>query len=179
MTPTAKKPEDKKPAAKKPAAKKAAPKKVEAKEEAATTAETGESKAPERKSGSYIYALGRRKSAVAQARLFSGGKGNIQVNGKDCNKYFTVYELNEAVCSPLKAVGLANDMDVHLKVSGGGMRGQAEAARLGVSRALVELNPNYRKTLKALGFMKRDPREKERKKPGLKKARKAPQWAKR
>lgn len=128
--------------------------------------------------GTYIYALGRRKTAIAQTRLFTGGKGDIQVNGKPYTTYFTVYDLQEAVTAPLKAIGMA-DADVQLKVKGGGMRGQAEAARLGISRALIELNPAYRKTLKKMGFLMRDPREKERKKYGLKKARKAPQWAKR
>jgi small subunit ribosomal protein S9 len=128
--------------------------------------------------GSYIYALGRRKSAIAQARLFTNGKGEIKVNGKPYDKYFTVYEQQEAVMAPLKVVG-QTDASVDLKVSGGGMRGQADAARLGISRALIELNPFYRKALKKLGYLMRDPREKERKKYGLKKARKAPQWAKR
>ncbi len=135
---------------------------------------------PSRKlpTGEYIYALGRRKTSVAQARLFPNMDGEIKVNGKDYKQYFTVYDLQEAVTAPLKAVG-GMTANVDLKVSGGGMRGQAEAARLGIARALIELNPAYRKTLKKLGYLMRDPREKERKKYGLKKARKASQWAKR
>lgn len=197
MTPT------KKPAAKsadepakKPAARKAAPKKVaaapkavEAKSEevvetaAASVAAPVEAVEPmpaskTLASGTYIYAIGRRKSATAQARLYTNGKGEIEVNGKPYAKYFTVFELQESVTAPLKATGMT-DASVTLKVSGGGMRGQAEAARLGISRALIELNPAYRKSLKKLGYLMRDPREKERKKYGLKKARKAPQWAKR
>lgn len=192
-------PKAKKPAAKKPAAAKAAaPKKVAAAVPAAepamaVAADDAEvvvkaaapkpvvHEGPSRKmaTGEYIYALGRRKRAVAKTRVWVGGKGEITVNGKPMREYFTVYDLQEEVMNPLRLVGGDATMDVKLEVSGGGMRGQAEAARLGISRALVELNPNYRKSLKALGYMMRDPREKERKKYGFKKARKAPQWAKR
>ena len=128
--------------------------------------------------GEYVYALGRRKTSVAQARLFPNKDGEIKVNGKPYKTYFTVYDLQEAVIAPLKAVG-SMAANVDLKVSGGGMRGQAEAARLGIARALIDLNPAYRKTLKKLGYLMRDPREKERKKYGHKKARKSSQWAKR
>ncbi|MEY4744354.1 MAG: hypothetical protein RL272_299 [Candidatus Parcubacteria bacterium] len=175
----------KKPAAHKAAAPKkaATPKKAVAHAEAPAAASEEakeEAAAPAKRlpSGSYIYAIGRRKSATAQTRLYTNGKGEISVNGKPYAKYFTVFDLQEAVTAPLKAIGMA-DADVTLKVVGGGMRGQAEASRLGISRALIELNPMYRKTLKKMGFLMRDPREKERKKYGLKKARKAPQWAKR
>ncbi len=83
------------------------------------------------------------------------------------------------VTAPIKTAGLEGAVDVSAQVAGGGVMGQAESIRLGISRALCELNPTYRKTLKKLGFLKRDPRAKERKKPGLRKARRAPQWSKR
>jgi small subunit ribosomal protein S9 len=188
MTPTkktteeAEAPKAKKPAAKKAAAPKAA-KKVVAEEPAmaAEGAVEEETAAPKKvmASGAYIYALGRRKRAIAKTRVWVEGTGVITVNGKPMREYFTVYDLQEEVMNPLVVVGAAESMDVKLEVSGGGMRGQAEAARLGISRALVEFNPNYRKSLKKLGYMMRDPREKERKHYGFKKARKAPQWAKR
>lgn len=129
--------------------------------------------------GEFIYSRGRRKSAVAQTCLWTGGKGEITVNEKPYANYFTVYEYREALLAPLKAVGQDDKLTVKLRVHGGGSRGQAEAARLGIARALIELNPDYRKSLKKLGFLMRDPREKERKKYGLKKARRAPQWCKR
>lgn len=130
-------------------------------------------------SGRYYYAVGRRKSAVAQTRLTLGGKGEITVNGREFSVYFAVREYQESVLAPLKAVGQDDKMTISLKITGGGLRGQADAARLGITRALLVLNPDYRATLKPLGFITRDPRVKERKKPGLKKARRAPQWSKR
>lgn len=129
--------------------------------------------------GEYVYAIGRRKRAVAKTKLWVGGKGEITVNGKKYTEYFPVYELREQVIDPLKVVGQDDKVTVQAETLGGGLRGQAEALRLGISRALVELNPDYRKSLKALGYMMRDPREKERKHYGFKKARKASQWAKR
>lgn len=129
--------------------------------------------------GTYIYALGRRKRSIAQVRIFpTGGKGKMTVNGKAGKVYFPVYAHQMAIVSPLKTIG-REDIDVEAKVKGGGLRGQADAVRLGVSRALLLLNDTFRKPLKAEGFLTRDPREKERKKFGLKKARKAAQWAKR
>lgn len=187
-----KKPRAAKAAAKAPA-KHAAPKKAEAKEVVAAAESTEESAVaagafaaeaealpPSKKlpAGEYVYALGRRKTSVAQARLFPHMNGEIKVNGKPFKTYFTVYDHQEAVTAPLKAVG-SMAANVDLKVSGGGMRGQAEAARHSIARALIELNPAYRKSLKKLGYLMRDPREKERKKYGHKKARKSSQWAKR
>lgn len=131
------------------------------------------------KEGEYIYAIGRRKQAVAKVKVWTNGKGEVTVNGKPHDKFFTVYELIQSVTDPLRVVGVEDRLTIEAKASGGGMRGQAEAIRLGISRALVELNPNYRKSLKKLGYMMRDPRVKERKHYGLKKARKASQWAKR
>lgn len=130
-------------------------------------------------SGEYIYARGRRKTAVAKTKLFKNSSSkNLVVNGQPLEKYFKTKELVEIIKSPLKAVG-QDALDIDFVVSGGGPRGQAESCRLGISRALIILNPDYRTTLKALGFLMRDPREKERKKYGLKKARRAPQWGKR
>ncbi|MBM3204628.1 30S ribosomal protein S9 [Candidatus Uhrbacteria bacterium] len=131
------------------------------------------------KGGSYVAALGRRKTSIARVRVVKNGKGAISVNGKPMDQYFTTYELRGMVLSPLKTTGQETAIDVSASVEGGGIRGQAEAVRLGVSRALIEINPAFRKTLKKLGFLTRDPRSKERKKPGLKKARRSPQWSKR
>jgi len=161
-------PAAKKPAAKKAPAKKPAVKKTAVKEEGVKMAE-----------GSFLAAVGRRKTAVARVRLIKNGKGAITVNGKPMEEYFTVYELRNLVKAPLEVVGQAEAVDVSAKVLGGGMRGQAEAVRHGVSRALIQLNPTFRKSLKKLGYLTRDARKKERKKPGLKKARRAPQWSKR
>lgn len=169
----------KKTAAKKTTAKKVASKPAARKAVSKTTAkkEPKEKKIPA--SGRYYYAVGRRKSAVAQTRLTPGGKGEITVNGREFSVYFAVKEYQQTVRAPLKAVGHDDTMTISLKIMGGGLRGQADAARLGITRALLVLNPDYRATLKPLGFITRDPRVKERKKPGLKKARKAPQWSKR
>ena len=131
------------------------------------------------KKDEYVYAVGRRKCAVAQTRLWLDGKGEITVNDKPMREFFVVEDYRQQVMEPLVATGHADAVRIAIKVAGGGSRGQAEAARLGISRALLILNPDYRKTLKPLGFLTRDSRKKERKKPGLKKARKAPQWSKR
>ena len=186
-------------AAKKPAVKKAAPKKAEeAKAEAPVQAEVVVAKveapvaapvaaAPavqvkkklsDAEKG-YIYALGRRKTSIAQVRLTLNGKGGVTVNGKKHVEYFPTLEMRDAVLAPLKAVGQDDKVDLVVITYGGGLTSQALAVRLGVSRALLKVNETYRGTLKKLGFLRRDPREKERKKYGLKKARKGPQWAKR
>lgn len=138
-------------------------------------------KAPEvtTASGSYIFALGRRKTSIARVRLITTGTGVVSVNGKPMEAYFNTFEQRNTVMSPLRTSGMETAVDVRAQVEGGGLHGQSEAVRLGISRALTELNPTYRKTLKKLGFLTRDPRSKERKKPGLKKARRAPQWSKR
>lgn len=155
--------------------KKAPAKKAPAKKkEAAATSET-----PTLVGGSYIYALGRRKTAIAKVFLIKNGKGAITVNGKPMAEYFTTFESRDMVVSPIKTAGLEGAIDISIQAQGGGLLGQAEAVRLGISRALCELNPTYRKTLKKLGYLMRDPRAKERKKFGLKKARRAPQWSKR
>lgn len=128
---------------------------------------------------SYLYAVGRRKSAVARIRLFKNGSGKIIVNEKNYNQYFPQPEFQQIILQPLEAVGKQKNLDFSIKVAGGGSRGQAEACRHGIARALVTADKDLRTTLKPLGFLRRDPREKERKKPGLKRARRAPQWSKR
>lgn len=178
---TADKEEKKKPAAKKTAVKEKAPKKdLEATIEAYDKLEAGEVEASKvAKGGSFIPTVGRRKRAIARVRLIKNGKGTITVNGKKFDEYFTTYDLRDSVVSPLRVTGQETAVDISAKVSGGGIRGQAEAVRHGVSRALIELNPTFRKTLKKLGYLTRDPRQRERKKFGLKGARRAPQWSKR
>jgi small subunit ribosomal protein S9 len=131
------------------------------------------------KGGSFIPTVGRRKTSIARVRLIKNGKGEITVNGKPFDKYFTTYDLRDQVTSPLKITGQETAVDVSVKAEGGGIRGQAEATRLGLSRALILLNPTFRTTLKKLGYLTRDSRKRERKKFGLKSARRAPQWSKR
>ncbi|MDD3487134.1 MAG: 30S ribosomal protein S9 [Candidatus Moranbacteria bacterium] len=134
----------------------------------------------------YFQAVGRRKVSVARVRLFdlseekSEGKkeANIEVNGADYKKYFPLSELREIVKAPLKAVS-ADIAKITVQTRGGGIRGQAEATRLGISRALVVKDGELKKTLKDLGYLTRDARQVERKKSGLKKARRAPQFSKR
>lgn len=126
----------------------------------------------------FIRKIGRRKRAVAQVHVTQNGSGKIIVNGKDYTEYFPMKEYQEIITSPMTSVGQEN-IDVSVKVAGGGMRGQAEGVRLGIARALVEIDEEVRVSLKKLGYLKRDPRRKERKKFGLRKARRAPQFSKR
>lgn len=121
---------------------------------------------------------GRRKNAIARVRLATG-KGNITINGKKVEEYFNLESLLYVVKQPLVLTKMTDKLDIIVRVSGGGLSGQAGAVRHGISRALIELNPEFRKALKDEGFLTRDPRMKERKKYGLKKARKAPQYSKR
>ncbi|RJR32174.1 30S ribosomal protein S9 [Candidatus Parcubacteria bacterium] len=127
----------------------------------------------------YIYAVGRRKTAIARVRLIKKGNGEIIINQKPYDKYFSLTEFKEIVTKPLDLVGERSKLNVTVKVGGGGIRGQAESVSHGITRALVKIEPEWRKTLKPLGLLKRDPRKKERKKPGLKRARRAPQFSKR
>ncbi len=126
----------------------------------------------------YIMAVGRRKEAVARIRLDSGN-GELLVNNLSLNQYFPIFEHQFIVRQPLKAADLEGKVNISIKVSGGGKAGQAEAVRHGIARVLIIMDPDLRKVLKPLGFLTRDARVKERKKPGLKKARRAPQWQKR
>jgi small subunit ribosomal protein S9 len=129
--------------------------------------------------GEYIRGLGRRKASVAQARLYVRGKGRIFVNGKPMKEFFTTLVRQQTVLGPLTKIGMNETADVSVKVSGGGQTGQADATRLAIARALLSMDEDLRVSLKSEGFLHRDPRVKERKKPGLKKARRAPQWSKR
>lgn len=129
-------------------------------------------------SGKYINAVGRRKRAVAQVRLYEGGKGQVVVNGQKVTDYFPGEGFN-IITQPLKATGHGRDYNFSVLVKGGGKSGQIDAVKLGVARAVLEVDPEAKEALKANDFLTRDPRQVERKKPGLKKARKAPQWSKR
>ena len=136
----------------------------------------------------YIYSIGRRKTSTAVVKLYPQWKGTIKVISENHPEGVTLKDflwghkyLIEDVMFPFAVLanGLEKKVDIEVKVNGWGLRGQTEAMRLGIARALVELSPDFRLTLKAHWLLKRDPRQKERKKPGLKKARRAPQWSKR
>ena len=127
----------------------------------------------------YFYGTGRRKSSVARVHLFENGTGAITINGRDIDDYFGLETLKLIVRQPLETTGLTGRVDIDTTVSGGGVTGQAGAIRHGIARALLQVNPEYRAPLKAAGFLTRDPRMKERKKYGLKAARRAPQFSKR
>lgn len=137
------------------------------------------------KKGKYYEAVGRRKTAVARVRLFTSSpsqsaiEGNLIINDKSYREFFSTLGLQEIVEAPLKRLKSLNRFRATIKVKGGGIRGQAEAVCHGLARALTLFDSNFRKRLKKVGYLTRDPREKERKKYGLKKARRAPQWSKR
>lgn len=124
------------------------------------------------------YGTGRRKSSVARVRLVPG-EGRIVINGRDINEYIPFAALREVVNQPLVATETTGNYDVLVNVSGGGYTGQAGAIRHGIARALLQVDPEYRPSLKTAGLLTRDPRMKERKKYGLKAARRAPQFSKR
>ena len=124
-------------------------------------------------------ATGRRKSAIARVRLIPGGEGQIVINKRTIEEYFPMDTTRLIVNQPLEATGTKDKFDVFVNVKGGGITGQAGAIRLGIARALLQAEPDCRPTLKKEGFLTRDPRVKERKKYGLKKARRAPQFSKR
>ena len=127
----------------------------------------------------YMYGTGRRKSSVARVHLFPNGTGSITINGRDIEDYFGLETLKMVVRQPLNATNTLGKVDIVATVEGGGVSGQAGALRHGISRALLLVNPEYRAALKKAGFLTRDPRMKERKKYGLKAARRAPQFSKR
>ena len=116
---------------------------------------------------------------MARVHLFPGGTGTITINGRDIEEYFGLETLKMVVRQPLNTTGVIGKVDITATVAGGGVTGQAGALRHGISRALLEMNPEFRPALKAAGFLTRDPRMKERKKYGLKAARRAPQFSKR
>jgi small subunit ribosomal protein S9 len=130
--------------------------------------------------GEYYYGMGRRKTAVARVRLFPNGDGTIIVNGKSSRQYFGQREsASAALVAPLRLLELEGAYSMTVRVVGGGTSGQSGAIRHGVARALLRANPEWKQALRKAGFLTRDPRMKERKKPGLKRARKAPQYTKR
>ena len=135
-------------------------------------------KTPE-KSDRYYEATGKRKTAIARVRLSTEGEKTIVVNGKPFEKYFSTKEMQDIAFSPLEKMKAAGHFRVTVVACGGGIHAQAEAVRHGISRTLVKYNADFRKRLRRAGFLTRDPRARERKKFGLKRARRGPQWSKR
>ena len=127
----------------------------------------------------YFEAVGRRKTATARVRLFPGTKAGFEINGKALEAYFPVKEMQLNVTDPITNAKPAEKFHITAKLTGGGISAQSEALRHGISRALLEYDLELRGKLKKLGFLRRDPRAKERRKFGFKKARKSPQWSKR
>ncbi|MEA3295842.1 MAG: 30S ribosomal protein S9 [Patescibacteria group bacterium] len=127
----------------------------------------------------YIETIGRRKTASARTRMYTKGDKKIIVNKKEYKEYFPTLDLQKTVLSSLDKMNLLDKFKIEVRVKGGGIFAQAEAIRHGIARALVEINPNFRKRLKKVGYLTRDSRMRERKKFGLKRARRAPQWRKR
>jgi len=131
--------------------------------------------------GKYHYGTGRRKNAIARVRLYpvNEGKAVVVVNGRSLEQYFPTLELGRIAGDCFRVTNTRDKFSVSAKITGGGKKGQAEALRHGIARALVVMNEDHKTALRDNGFLTRDPRVKERKKPGLKKARRAPQWQKR
>ena len=127
----------------------------------------------------FFEGVGRRKTAVARVRLFPGGEDKFLINKKDFKQYFPTLALQRMAESSLTKIKYPDSLTIEVKASGGGINAQAEAVRLGISRAFVKINPDNLKKLRKLGYLTRDPRMRERKKFGLKRARRAPQWRKR
>jgi len=135
-------------------------------------------KSKAKQAGKYYEAVGRRKRAIARVRLFIG-QGDFLINNKSYKEYFSTSALQQIVVSPFTMLKSLKMFNGSVKVKGGGPTGQAEAIRHGIARALIIFDESFRKRLKKHGYLKRDPRKKERKKFGLKKARRGPQWSKR
>lgn len=127
----------------------------------------------------YFYSVGRRKTAAARVKLFPNGTGKVTINDKDYKEYFPYFKENQNLELPFTAIGEEGKYDVEIKVKGGGPASQGEACRLGIARNLLKVNEDNKAVLRTEGYLTRDPRAKERKKPGLKRARKSPQWSKR
>ena len=127
----------------------------------------------------FFEGVGRRKTAVARVRLFPGGEDKFLINKKDFKQYFPTLALQRMAESSLTKIKYPDSLTIEVMASGGGINAQAEAVRLGISRAFVKINPDNLKKLRKLGYLTRDPRMRERKKFGLKRARRAPQWKKR
>lgn len=138
-----------------------------------------EKKPAPKKLGTYFYAHGKRKTSVASVRLFTNGKGTLTINERTFENYFPLFTDQDKVLSPLKVTNTQKLFDIVVKVFGGGVHSQADAVRHAVAKALLEYQADLRSTLKPHGFLTRDSRVKERKKYGLKRARRAPQWQKR
>ena len=134
---------------------------------------------PKNTATKYFEAVGRRKTAIARVRLYPGSKSGYELNGKDLEAYFPVKEMQTTVMEAIANAKPAEKVQISAKLSGGGISAQADALRLGIARALLVYDINLRATLKKAGFLTRDARAKERRKFGLKKARKSPQWSKR
>jgi small subunit ribosomal protein S9 len=130
-------------------------------------------------SSQYFEGIGRRKSASARVRLYPGGSGNVIINDKDAAEFVPRAGDVEIMMEPLIVVGQETQYDISVHVNGGGISGQRDAIKLGIARALLKVDPDMRSQLKPQGFLTRDARVKERKKPGLKRARKAPTYTKR
>ena len=129
--------------------------------------------------GKYYHSTGKRKRSVAVARLYENGNGNITINGKTVVEFVNSKDLVEVITAPLRLIGSLKAYDISVVVAGGGFRGQVDAVKHAISRALTEADAHVRTSLKKGGFLTRDSRIKERKKFGLKRARKSPQWSKR
>lgn len=141
--------------------------------------EKKEAVAPKEKAEKYYEAVGRRKTAIARVRLWAKGETFFRINNKPLSEYFPSPDLQRIIKDAQSLMGYLDNFGMEARVRGGGSHAQAEAVRHGVARALVLFDADSRKKLKKAGYLKRDPRVKERKKPGLKRARRAPQWAKR
>lgn len=126
----------------------------------------------------YFYSAGKRKTAIARVKVYENGKGDVTVNGKPLKEYFAGLQIENAV-APLVLTSQKSSLDVVAHVHGGGKAAQSDALRHGITRALLLINPDFRGELKRAGFLRRDSRIKERKKPGLHRARRAPQFSKR
>lgn len=161
------------------------PKKTIKKEKKTTThpprpsAKRAPVKKPVAKPAKYFEAVGRRKTAVARVRLFTQREKTFLVDKKPLEVYFPIFELQQATTAPLVTMKCLDKFKISVIVKGGGLHAQAEAISHGIARALVLFNPDFRKRLKKAGYLTRDPRMRERKKFGLKRARRAPQWSKR
>lgn len=132
-----------------------------------------------KKETEFIQTIGRRKSAVAIVKFFPKEKGEIIINGKNFKEYFPIFSHQKNILLPFEVTNFPQTHKFEIMVRGGGKNAQSEAVRLGISRALVKFDEKFKPVLKSVGLLKRDPREKERKKFGLKRARRAPQWQKR
>ncbi len=127
----------------------------------------------------FFWSVGKRKTAIAHVRMYPEGSGDVTINGRKMKEYFlTPFQMENAL-APLALVEKKNAFDIDAEIVGGGKSSQSDALRHGISRALLLVNPDFRPDLKRAGFLRRDARIKERKKPGLKRARRAPQWQKR